>query len=899
MKTLENIHTPEQLRKLSTQEKEQLAEELRMELLDVVSETGGHLASNLGVVELTIAIHSAFQTPKDKIIWDVGHQSYIHKMLTNRRDKMNSLRKLNGISGFPKSSESEYDCFETGHSSTSISAALGMARARDIKKENYHVVAVIGDGALTGGMALEALNDTGCSKTNIIVILNDNEMSISKNVGGISTFLTKLRTRKGYQKSNEYIKKLVRKLPGNIGESIICFVRKIKNGVKQLVIPNMLFEELGFCYLGPVDGHNIEKLEDIFRKAKEKTGPVLIHVLTKKGKGYIPAETNPDKFHSTSSFNLVTGESKKTKETDYSKVFGETLLEIAKNNSKIVAITAAMKDGTGLTQFAKEFPDRFFDVGIAEQHSLTMAAGMAKAGLKPVVSIYSSFYQRGYDQVIHDIAMQNLPVVLCVDRAGIVGNDGETHQGIFDMAFFNLVPNLKIMAPKDFMEFKQMLKYAISLDSPVVIRYPRGGEEKDISFRKHEQIKNEKAEILMKGEDITIVAIGKMVVRAYKIAESLKKSGINAEIINCRFLKPFDSKTIIDSVCKTRKIITIEDGIIKGGLASTCLESLANKKIKYEFFKAYGYPDEFVRHGKVEEIEKLYGLDCETITQQILDNKLEGWRNMEKQELLKQFPKQEDKLLIAKIWDKLKFVHSKNQVQVTDFLDTYEQSLVNKMLKTCREEQYVIYGGYETAERKILFLYPDKLQDLFMSKANNSIIANNIKVVSIVLPSDLYGKYHHSEYLGGIMKLGIKREKIGDIIVNEHGADILVQSEMATYLKEHLQGLTRFQKANICIKELSELKILPIKKEEINILIPQMRLDVIVSEILHLSRSKANEIISQERVFVNNELKTKNATMLKLNDVLTIRGKGKFEIGEVISQTSKGKIRLQIKKYVS
>ncbi len=609
---MENIQSPEQLRKLNIEQKEALAEELRQELLNTVSKTGGHLASNLGVVELTIALHSAFDTPNDKIIWDVGHQTYIHKMLTGRRNQMETLRQLNGLSGFPKVSESEYDCFETGHSSTSISAALGMARARDLKKENYHVVAVIGDGALTGGMALEALNDAGFSKTNLIVILNDNEMSISKNVGGISNFLTKLRVRKGYKKSNAYIKKLVQKLPGDLGENIIHFVRKMKRGIKQLVIPNMLFEELGFCYLGPVDGHNIEKLEDIFQKAKRQEGPVLIHVLTTKGKGYIPAQTNPDLFHGTSSFDIVTGESLKKKQIDYSQVFGETLCKLAKKDDKIVAITAAMKDGTGLSKFAKEFPNRFFDVGIAEQHALTMAAGMAKQGLNPVVSIYSSFYQRGYDQVIHDIAMPNLPVVLCIDRAGIVGNDGETHQGIYDLAFLNLVPNLTILAPKDFLELEQMLSFAVTFSKPIAIRYPRGGEE-SFKFKQHEEINLGKAEILKSGTDVTILAIGKMVARAQKIAEELEQEKIETEVINARFLKPFDEITFLTSIQKTKKLVTMEDGICQGGLATTTLECLQKHGIQDIKMKHYGYPDEFIKQGKVEEIEEIYGLDLKTM----------------------------------------------------------------------------------------------------------------------------------------------------------------------------------------------------------------------------------------------------------------------------------------------
>ena len=443
---LEKVNMPEDLKSLNLKEKEELATEIRRFIIENVSKTGGHLASNLGVVELTIAIHSVFDMPDDKIIWDVGHQTYVHKILTGRKDKFNTLRKLNGLAGFPKTSESKYDSFNTGHSSTSISVALGMARARDLKKEKNNVVAVIGDGALTGGMALEALNDAGCSNTNLIVILNDNEMSISKNVGGISMALGKIRTRKAYTKSNQYLKKSLKKVP-HIGKIIIKAARKIKYGLKQLFIPNMFFEDLGFRYLGPIDGNDIEKVQDLLEMAKRLKGPVLVHVVTKKGKGYKIAEKNPDRFHATSPFNIETGELKKEKKADYSKIFGEKLVKLARENEKIVAVTASMKDGTGLREFQKEFPKRFFDVGIAEQHAITMSAGMAKEGMIPVIPIYSSFYQRAYDQVIHDVAMQNLPVIMCVDRAGCVGADGETHQGTLDMAFFRLVPNLTIMAP--------------------------------------------------------------------------------------------------------------------------------------------------------------------------------------------------------------------------------------------------------------------------------------------------------------------------------------------------------------------------------------------------------------------------------------------------------------------
>ncbi len=419
---LEKIDSPKDLKKLNIDEKNKLAKEIREYILKVVAKNGGHLASNLGVVELTIALHSVFDIPKDKIVWDVGHQSYIHKILTGRREEFTTLRKLNGISGFPKINESEYDSFDTGHSSTSISAALGMARARDLKGEDNQVVAVIGDGALTGGMALEALNDAGFSNTKMTVILNDNEMSISKNVGGLNMFLSKLRTKKLYKKSSISLKNMLNKIPV-IGKPSVKIIQRIKRSIKQLIIPKMFFEDIGFIYLGPVDGHNIEQLENIFELSKQLDKPVLIHVLTKKGKGYKIAEENPDKFHAIGPFNIKTGKTLKDKKTDYSKVFGEKIVDLAKSNEKIVAITAAMKDGTGLAKFQKEFPERFFDVGIAEQHALTMAAGMAKEGMIPFVPIYSSFYQRAYDQVIHDIAIQNLPVIMCLDRAGVVGLD--------------------------------------------------------------------------------------------------------------------------------------------------------------------------------------------------------------------------------------------------------------------------------------------------------------------------------------------------------------------------------------------------------------------------------------------------------------------------------------------
>ena len=547
---LEKVNDTKDLKKLTIKEKEELAEDLRKYIIEIVSKNGGHLASNLGVVELTLALESVFDVNKDKIVWDVGHQTYVHKILNGRKEEIKNIRKLNGIAGFPKTKESETDCFNTGHSSTSVSAAMGMAKARDIKHENNSVIAVIGDGALTGGMALEALNHIGSSKTNVIVVLNDNEMSISKNIGGINMLLTKLRARKLYTVSNKSGKKILEKIPV-VGNFIIKIVRKAKKGIKQLIIPKMFFEDIGFKYLGPIDGHNIEDMELIFKRAKELDEPVLIHVLTKKGKGYKPAEDEPDKFHATSPFDIETGKAKKQKSKDYSKAFGEKLVELAKNNKKIVAITAAMKDGTGLAEFAKEYPDRFFDVGIAEQHALTFAAGLAIEGMIPFVPIYSSFYQRAYDQVIHDICMQNLPVVMCVDRAGIVGADGETHQGILDLSFFKIIPNITIMAPKDFKELEDMMKFAITLKSPVVIRYPRGGEAEQ-KFNTHNYIRYKRCEFLTTGKDVTIVAIGNQVSKAMNIFRKLKEMNISAEVINARFLKPFDKYAILSSICKTR-----------------------------------------------------------------------------------------------------------------------------------------------------------------------------------------------------------------------------------------------------------------------------------------------------------------------------------------------------------
>ena len=611
---LDKINNSNDLKKLNIEEKYLLADDIRKYILDIVSKNGGHLASNLGVVELTIALESVFDPNKDKIIWDVGHQSYVHKIINGRKDSIKTLRKMNGIAGFPKTSESPTDCFNTGHSSTSISAALGIAKARDLKKEKYSVVAVIGDGALTGGMALEALNHAGSSKTNLIVILNDNEMSISKNIGGINEILTKLRSKKKYNKSNDKWKKRIKSIP-IIGNKTATIVSKLKDAIKQLIIPGMYFEEIGFKYLGPIDGHNIEEIEEILSEAKELEEPILIHIITKKGKGYEIAEQNPDKFHSTSSFDLKTGLPIKEKQKDYSKVFGDKLVSMAKDNDKIVAITAAMKDGTGLKDFANIYPNRFFDVGIAEQHALTFAAGLAKEGMIPFVSIYSSFYQRGYDQVIHDICMQNLPVIMCVDRAGLVGNDGETHQGLYDLSFFKLIPNLTIMAPKDFIELEQMMDYAITLNKPVVIRYPRGSESK-IKFTKHQKITLGKSEILNTGTEVSIITIGNMTPLGMEIVNELKKYNISCDLINTRFIKPLDTSTIKKSIIKTKLVITIEDNTIVGGLSSSIKELLIDNNINTKI-KSYAFPDNFIEHGSVQELREKYGITKENIIKYI------------------------------------------------------------------------------------------------------------------------------------------------------------------------------------------------------------------------------------------------------------------------------------------
>ena len=607
---LEKINKVNDIKKLNIKQKELLSKEIRNYLLEIVSQNGGHLASNLGIVELTIALESVFDVTKDNIIWDVGHQCYVHKILTGRKKKKKNFRQYNGLSGFPKTTESYTDSFNTGHSSTSISAAMGIATARDLKKGNNNVIAIIGDGALTGGMALEALNHVGSTKTKLIVILNDNEMSISKNTGGMNSLLTKLRVKKNYTNSNKFGKRIISSIPF-LGKSLTRTIGKIKNSIKQLIIPGMFFEDIGFRYLGPVDGHNIADLEDLLEKAKKLEGPTLIHVLTKKGKGYKYAEEKPEIFHGVGKFDIDTGELIAKKDKDYSSVFGDKLVKIAKKDKKVVAITAAMRDGTGLKKFSEKYPDRFFDVGIAEQHALTFAAGLSKAGMKPFISLYSSFYQRGYDQIIHDICLQDLHVVMCVDRAGVVGNDGPTHQGMLDLAFFKIVPNIVIMAPRNYAELELMMDFACETKKPIVIRYPRGSEYEINNSLK--PIKLGKAEKLSSGNNITIITIGKTVYKGLKISEKLQEENITCDLFNCRFLKPFDKKTIIKSIKKTKKAVVIEDGTIIGGLCSTVKDLLIEENITDIDIKFFAYPDIFIPHGSIDKLEKVYHQDIDSI----------------------------------------------------------------------------------------------------------------------------------------------------------------------------------------------------------------------------------------------------------------------------------------------
>jgi len=607
---LKCIDSPKDLKRLNMDELKQLAQEIRQFLLEKVSRTGGHLASNLGVVELTIALHYVFDSPFDKIIWDVGHQAYVHKILTGRREQFDSLRQFGGLSGFPKRCESVHDIFDTGHSSTSISAALGMARARDLKNERYSVVAVIGDGALTGGMAFEALNDAGHSKTNLIVVLNDNEMSISENVGALAAYLSKLRSNPSYTRVKKGIDSLLRKIPW-VGQYSANLIEKFKNSFKYLVISGMFFEQMGFTYIGPIDGHNLTALIEVMKRATMVEGPVFIHVITEKGKGYDFAEKNPELFHGVPPFDVHSGEIITKGEVTFSQAFGQHLVEMAERDPRIVAITAAMPEGTGLIEFKKRFPDRFFDVGIAEQHAVTMAAGLAANGFRPYVAIYSTFLQRAYDQILHDVCLQNLPVVLAVDRAGIVGEDGETHHGVFDISYMRHIPNITIMAPKNINELKEMLDYSLTMKGPVAIRYPKGntGIEDVFPVRPLEGLK---WETIVNGSDCCILSFGRMLKVALEAASILRRDGISARVVNARVIKPLDEQLLMDLSNRINNWVTLEDSALQGGFGSSINEFVVAHRLPV-YVMNLGVSDSFVPQGSVARLLSELELDPNSV----------------------------------------------------------------------------------------------------------------------------------------------------------------------------------------------------------------------------------------------------------------------------------------------
>ncbi len=612
---LETIEQENDIKKVAPEQWTVLAEEIRDFLIHKISVTGGHLGSNLGAVELTMALHLSLMIPKDKIVWDVGHQSYTHKILTGRKAGFENLRKYGGMSGFPKRKESDCDCFDTGHSSTSISAGLGLVEARNLRNEDYTIVSVIGDGSLTGGMAYEALNNAAQLKKNFIIVLNDNNMSISENVGGMSKYLNNIRTTERYLDIKEGIYNSL--MESRLGEPIVESIRRAKSSVKHLVIPGMFFEDMGLTYLGPVDGHNIPDMLKVFREAKRCKSAVIVHVLTQKGKGFAPAEKHPARFHGAEPFDIETGLplTPKTK-SNYTDVFSTVMCKLGDRDENIVAITAAMPDGTGLKRFRNMYPDRFFDVGIAEEHAVTFAAGLAAGGMKPVVAIYSSFLQRAYDQILHDVCIQNLPVVFAIDRAGLVGSDGETHQGIFDLSYLSSIPNMHILAPKNKWELSDMLKFAIAFQGPVALRYPRG-EAYDGLRECREPIVLGKAEWIYQGEQIALVAVGSMVKTALTVREQLICKGYDCSIINARFVKPIDAE-LIGAVSTSHKlIVTMEENVASGGFGEKVRAYLDSIHAQAKLL-CISIPDEYVEHGNVEILRKEVGIDADTITDRIL-----------------------------------------------------------------------------------------------------------------------------------------------------------------------------------------------------------------------------------------------------------------------------------------
>ena len=613
---LEKIEQVNDIRKIPSEEYEVLASEIREFLIEKISQTGGHLASNLGVVELTMALHLSFDLPKDKVIWDVGHQAYTHKLLTGRKSGFEQLRKYGGMSGFPKRKESDCDCFDTGHSSTSISAGIGLVAARDLRGTDEFVVSVIGDGALTGGMAYEALNNAAGLKKNFIIVLNDNHMSIAENVGGMSEYLNGLRTNEVYTSFKTGVEQSLNRIPGGI--HLANQLKKTKSGIKQLLIPGMLFEDMGITYLGPVDGHDITKLLDVFRKAKRVRGAVLVHVLTKKGKGYLPAERHPARFHGAEPFDIETGVPKnRRKKANYQDIFSTCMVKLGQRHENVVAITAAMPDGTGLKRFKNIYPERFFDVGIAEGHAVTFAAGLAAGGIRPIFAVYSSFLQRAYDQVLHDVCIQNLPVVFAIDRAGLVGSDGETHQGIFDLSYLSSIPNMQIMAPKNKWELSDMLKFAVEFNGPIALRYPRGEAYDGLKeFRK--PIAYGKSELIYEEEDIALLAVGSMVKTAEKVRRNLKEMGYSCSLLNARFVKPIDAQAVWDLAGEHKLLVTMEENVRSGGYGEKVLDYATERGLPVQILNI-SIPEEYVEHGSVDTLYEEVGIDTESVTKRIIE----------------------------------------------------------------------------------------------------------------------------------------------------------------------------------------------------------------------------------------------------------------------------------------
>lgn len=611
---LDSINKANDIKNVPVEELPLLASEIREFLIEHISHTGGHLASNLGTVELTMAMHLSFDLPEDKLVWDVGHQAYTHKLLTGRKEGFDSLRQYGGMSGFPKRRESECDSFDTGHSSTSISAGLGYVKARDLSGGHNYVVSIIGDGALTGGLALEALNNAAENQSNFIIVLNDNNMSISPNVGAISSLLTGIRGDNAYRDINDNVKSSLKKIPV-YGDKIVSQVQKAKSGIKQLFLPGMKFEDMGITYLGPVDGHDIGKLCKLFKIAKKMNTSVIVHVITEKGRGYEPARLKPEKFHGVSPFDVVTGKPVAAAKTSYTEVFSRKICDMAQKDNRIVAITASMAAGTGLSRFQKRFPLRFFDVGIAEEHAVTFAAGLAAGGLKPYFAVYSSFLQRGFDEILHDVCIQGLPVVFMIDRAGLVGSDGETHQGIYDYSYMNIIPGMTVMAPKNRLEFMDMMEFANSFDGPVAIRYPRGSVSDIFSDIKNE-VSYGKAERIYDGEGTAILTIGASIEEGAQVYKLLKERGENPSLINARFENPVDIGLIKELENKHEKLLTIEENISAGGFGMNVLRAVNENRINLKVINA-ALPDEYIQHGGVNKLKEVYGFTPEAIIEKL------------------------------------------------------------------------------------------------------------------------------------------------------------------------------------------------------------------------------------------------------------------------------------------